>query len=103
MREYLKKAVARTPESDEAVRRTVEEILAAVRAEGDAAVRRYSEKLDRWSPPSFRLSAADIDRSGAGVSADDRAKIDYCREQIAAFARRQRASLTEFEDRKSVV
>jgi sulfopropanediol 3-dehydrogenase len=97
MREYLKKAVARSPESDEAVRRTVEEILGAVRAEGDPAVRRYSETLDRWSPPSFRLSAADIERSVAGVSADDRAKIDYCREQIAAFARRQRASLTEFE------
>ena len=97
MREYLKRAVARTPESDEAVRRTVEEILGAVRAEGDAGVRRYSEKLDRWSPPSFRLSAADIERSIAGVSADDRAKIDYSREQIAAFARRQRASLSEFE------
>jgi sulfopropanediol 3-dehydrogenase len=97
MREYLKKATPRTPESDEAVRRTVEEILGAVRAEGDAAVRRYSEKLDRWSPPAFRLSAADIERSIAGVSTDDRAKIDYCREQIAAFARRQRASLSEFE------
>ena len=65
MREYLKKAVARTPESDEAVRRTVEEILGAVRAEGDAAVRRYSEKLDRWSPASFRVSAVDIERSVA--------------------------------------
>jgi len=97
MRNYLKKAAGRTPESDEAVRRTVEEILGAVRAEGDAAVRRYSEKLDRWSPPAFRLSSADIERSIAAVSADDRAKIDYSREQIGAFARRQRASLTEFD------
>ena len=97
MREYLKKAVARPAESDEAVRAVVAEILGAVRQEGDAAVRRYSEKLDRWSPASFKLSAAEIEAAVAGVGAEDRAMIDYCRDQIAAFARRQRASLTEFE------
>jgi sulfopropanediol 3-dehydrogenase len=43
------------------------------------------------------LSAAEIEASVASVSAEDRAMIDYCRDQIAAFARRQRASLTEFE------
>ena len=97
MLEYLKKAVARPAESDEAVRAVVGEILGAVRQEGDAAVRRYSEKLDRWSPFSFKLTAAELEAAIAGVGADDRAMIDYCRDQIAAFARRQRASLTEFE------
>ena len=63
MREYLKKAVARPAESDEAVRAVVAEILGAVRQEGDAAVRRYSEKLDRWSPASFKLSRGG-DRGG---------------------------------------
>jgi sulfopropanediol 3-dehydrogenase len=97
MREYLKKAVLRPAESDEAVRAVVTEILGAVRQEGDAAVRRYSEKLDRWSPVSFKLTAAETDAAVAGVDADDRALIDYCRDQIAAFAGRQRASLAEFE------
>ena len=97
MREYLKKAVQRAPESDEAVRTVVTEILADVRRHGDTALRRWSEKLDRWSPPSFRLSPADVERGTAPVSADDRRQIDYCRDQIAAFARRQRESLTEFE------
>ena len=97
MLEYLKKAVLRPAESDEAVRAVVAEILGAVRREGDVAVRRYSEKLDRWSPVSFKLSAAEIEAAIAGIGADDRAMIDYCRDQIAAFARRQRASLTEFE------
>ena len=60
-------------------------------------MRRYSEKLDHWSPASFKLSAAEVDASLAAVRAEDRAMIDYCRDQIAAFARRQRASLTEFE------
>jgi sulfopropanediol 3-dehydrogenase len=97
MREYLKKAVPRAPESDQAVKAVVAEILAAVRQEGDAAVRRYSEKLDKWSPASFKLSAAEIETSIAAVNTADRAMIDYCRDQIAAFARRQRASLGEFE------
>jgi sulfopropanediol 3-dehydrogenase len=97
MREYLKKAAPRPPESDEAVRAVVAEIIAAVRREGDAAVRRYSERLDRWSPPEFRLSPAEIERAMGRVSAGDRKTIDYCRDQIAAFARRQRESLGEFE------
>ena len=97
MREYVKQAGPKKPESDEAVRSVVAEILGAVRQEGDLAVRRYSEKLDRWSPPSFELSRAEIDAAVAHVSAADRASIDYCRDQIAAFARQQRASLVEFE------
>lgn len=97
MREHLKKAAPASPESDETVRTVVAEILAAVRREGDAAVRRYSERFDRWSPPSFRLSPAEIERGVAAVSAPDRAAIDACRERIAAFVRRQRASLSEFE------
>ena len=97
MREYLKQAVPRPPESDAAVKAVVAEILGAVRREGDAAVRRYSEQLDRWSPPSFKLSPREIEGAVAVVSGGDRGTIDYCRDQIAAFARRQRASLTEFE------
>ncbi len=97
MREYLKKAPPKAPAADLAVRKTVTEILEAVRQQGDAAVRRYSERLDRWAPPSFKLSPAEIDRSIALVSAEDRAVIDYSREQVVTFARRQRATMGEFE------
>lgn len=97
MREHLKTAAPKPAESDEAVRRTVAEIIAAVRHEGDAAVRRYSQALDHWSPPSFKLSPAEIERAMARVSAEDGKTIEYCRDQIAAFARRQRESIGEFE------
>lgn len=96
MREYLKKAEPRAAASDAQVQTVVAEILGAVREEGDAAVRRYSERLDRWAPPSFRLSPADIEATIAAVSAEDRRQIDYCHRQIAAFAERQKASLHEF-------
>src|SRR5688572_20857904 len=97
MREYLKKAVPRQPDADEAVRQTVSEILRAVRERGEAAVREYSLSLDQWSPPSFRLSPAEIDAAIAHVSAADRRVIHDCRDQIAGFARRQRETLREFE------
>ncbi len=43
------------------VRKTVEAILAEIAARGEAAVREYSEKFDKWSPASFRLSESEIE------------------------------------------
>jgi len=97
MREYLKKATTPSPETAEGVQTVVAEILRSVRAEGDAAVRRHSERLDGWSPPAFRLTRAEIEDAVALVGPEDRARIDYCHAQIAAFAARQRQSLSEFE------
>jgi sulfopropanediol 3-dehydrogenase len=97
MREYVKKAVPRPREDDEALRRTVGEILASVRDGGAAAVRRHSERLDGWSPPSFRLAPEEIAAAVGRVPAADRAAIDHCRDQIAAFARRQRERLADFD------
>src|SRR2546422_4647100 len=97
MREYLKKAVPRPPEDDAAVRQTVSEILGAVRERGDKAVREWSERLDRGAPPAFRPSQSEIETAIGRVSVEDRRVIDYCRDQIAAFARRQRESLPEVD------
>lgn len=97
MGEYLKKARPRSRETDEAVVRTVERILADVRSGGDAAVRRYSEQFDRWSPPSFRVSPETIREVTGALPESVRADIDFSRDQITSFARRQRNSLAEFE------
>ncbi len=60
-------------EADARTRATVEAIIADVKARGDAAVRELSEKFDKWSPPSFRLSDGEIARPRRqGVAADDR-------------------------------
>src|SRR5262245_50944148 len=96
-REYLKKAVQRSAEVDASVRSTVTEILGAVQNEGEVAVRRYSERLDRWSPPSFRLTPADINAGLANVSKEDRDQIAYCRDQVAALVERQRDTLSAME------
>ncbi len=38
--------------ADRKVRDTVSDILDNIRLRGDEAVREYSTKFDRWSPPS---------------------------------------------------
>jgi len=47
-------------EADAKTRATVEGIIADVRARGDRAVRELSERFDKWSPKSFKLSDAEI-------------------------------------------
>ena len=48
-------------ESSAQVRKTVEGILADIGSRGEVAVREYSEKFDKWSPASFRLTDKEIE------------------------------------------
>ena len=82
---------------DAKVRAVVEEMLAAIGARGDAAVREYSERLDKWSPPSFRLSRAEIDACHAELPAQAIADICFAQAQVRRFAEIQRAALQDVE------
>jgi len=84
-------------DADAKVRKTVEEMLAQIERRGDAAVREYSAKLDRWSPKEFRLSRADIEACYARVSARERADIEFAQAQIRSFARIQKDALRDVE------
>jgi sulfopropanediol 3-dehydrogenase len=84
-------------ESSAQVRKTVEAILAEIAARGEAAVREYSEKFDKWSPASFRLTEkeiADCIRELPQQVVDD---IRFAQEQIRNFALKQRAALRDVE------
>ena len=56
--EYLKrgKPEAERSQDDAKVRSVVEQTLAEIERRGDEAVRELSEKFDKYSPSSFRLS-----------------------------------------------
>ena len=82
---------------DSAVRRTVEDILADIEANGDAAVRALSQKFDGWSPESFRLTGEEVDALVASVPAGVRRDIEFAQAQIRNFARIQRQSMTDVE------
>ena len=73
------------------------DVIADIRANGDAAVRLYSEKFDNWSPESFRLSQDQIDTIVATLPAQVIDDIRTVQANVRAFAQRQRESITDFE------
>ena len=79
------------------VRATVEAILTDVDSLGDAAVRRYSESFDGWSPESFRLTDEETAACVAAVPEQTLDDIRFAQEQIRGFALAQRAALTDVE------
>jgi sulfopropanediol 3-dehydrogenase len=97
MPEYLKHAPVATAEARDEVKRTVEEMLARIQAEGEDAVRDYSRRLDRWDPPSFRVDEELIASAGEALTAELRAHIAFAQEQVRTFATRQRETLTDLE------
>jgi sulfopropanediol 3-dehydrogenase len=84
-------------EADAKVRQTVESILTDIKARGDDAVRDLSEKFDRWSPTSFRLSAAEIEKAIGQVAKRDLEDIRFAQAQVRGFAQKQRESMQDLE------
>jgi sulfopropanediol 3-dehydrogenase len=84
-------------EADAKIRNTVESIIADVARRGDDAVRELSERFDKWSPPSFRLSREEVESLIAKVTPQTIEDIKFAQAQIRHFAEIQRASLRDVE------
>jgi sulfopropanediol 3-dehydrogenase len=84
-------------ENSAQVRSTVEAILSGIAARGEAAVREYSEKFDKWSPPSFRLSESEIAECIHALPQGVIDDIKFAQTQIRNFALTQRAALRDVE------
>ena len=99
MARRLKSAIAQAERADDdaKVRETVASTLFDIENRGDDAVRELSEKFDRYSPPSFRLTASEIEALTARVSSQDMSDIRFAQEQVQRFAEAQRASMTDIE------
>lgn len=79
------------------VKASVEGILADVEARGDAAVRDLSEKFDKWSPESFKLTSAQIAACVARLTDREIDDIKFAQKQIRNFAEIQRRSMQDVE------
>lgn len=99
MARELKKALPPAPRSasGSAVAERVREIIADVRARGDAAVREYSARFDGWEPESFRLDADRVAELVASLPEQVVADIRFVQEQVRRFADIQREALREVE------
>ena len=96
---YLKSGVTVDEKAveDVKVRARVEAILKDIEERGDTAVREYSLSFDRWSPPSFRLTRADIDASYQELSQQNIDDIRFAQAQVRRFAEIQRGALQDVE------
>ncbi len=93
---YLKKA-GKTPETESGnAQAVVAEMLAAIEARGEAAVREYAEKLDKWTG-DIVVSREEVERRARDVPETVKADIAYAAEQVRRFAIAQRDSIEEFE------
>ncbi len=88
----LEKLLAFESAQDEAVERATTEILAAVRARGDAALLEYTARLDRWTPSSAAALVVPPDAAGAALRAlpaAQREALEFAAARIRAFHERQ--------------
>jgi histidinol dehydrogenase len=79
---------------------TVADIIAQVRATGDAAVIELTQKFDRitLTPETLRISAAEVDAAVAEVSAEDRAALEMAATRIRDYHARQLPQDAEWTD-----
>ena len=80
-----------------ALAQVVEEIISAVAASGDDAVRAYSARLDNWEPESFRLGPDEIEASLGRVPRQVIEDIEFSQAQVRRFAQAQRETMLDLE------
>lgn len=93
--EYLKKA-SKTPDTETSnARKVVDEMLAAIRASREEAVREYARKLDKWEG-EILVSPGEIERRTGAIDPAVKRDIEFAAGQVRRFAEAQRASMQEF-------
>jgi histidinol dehydrogenase len=83
-----------------AVTGTVNAVIAAVRAEGDAAVRRFASQFDRSSPERLEVPRQELERAWQELAASDPAlagALNLAADHIRRFAELQKEQLKDFE------
>lgn len=78
----------------------VADIIADVRARGDAAVIELTERFDRiaLTPETLRITAAEVAAATAEVSAEDRAALELAATRIRAYHARQMPQDAQWTD-----
>ncbi len=86
------------------VAETVQDILAAVRERGDAALCEYTERFDRLrlEPGTLQVSAAEMEAALAAVDGDTLATLQLAADRIAAFHEKQKESTWISDDEPGI-
>ena len=87
--EWVKKPASATLQDTESVTRLVAEILADVRANGDAAVRAYSARFDKIDLAAFEISDTARASAVAGLDPQTRKDTEFAISNVRRFAQAQ--------------
>ncbi|MGS1006965.1 sulfopropanediol 3-dehydrogenase [Achromobacter anxifer] len=91
------KSASRQPQGNEAAAREVAaEMLANIKSGGEAAVRDYARRLDKWEG-DILVGAAEMERRTASIPDGIKRDIEFAAGQVRKFAQAQMASVREFE------
>ncbi|GHF57920.1 histidinol dehydrogenase [Streptomyces thermodiastaticus] len=85
------------PSGNDSVGQAVRELIADVRARGDAAVRELSARFDAWEPESFRLDEAQLQKIIGTLDPQVIEDIKTVQANVRRFAEAQRESMSEIE------
>lgn len=99
MPNYIKSAAPKphAGPSSTSVPAIVKGVIDDIRSNGDTAVRKYSEKFDKWSPTSFKLSEEEIKDIISRVPEQTIKDIKEVQENVRKFAIAQRNSISDIE------
>ena len=97
MRTYIKKALPPPPQDKTRLETTVRAMLADIAQNRDEAVRRYAREFDKWEGADFRVSPDEIRKVAKALPDSFKDDLQYSIRQVTRFARKQLATLQEFE------
>jgi histidinol dehydrogenase len=80
----------------------VDEVFAAVRSNGDAAVREYSQKFDAYTPDQLMVDAQALANAKSELSAELLAAIDLAYENIYRFHKAQKTAPVRLDTQEGV-
>lgn len=75
----------------------VKSVIDDIRANGNQAVRKYSEKFDKWTPESFRLNKSQIEEILSKVPQQTIADIKTVQSNVRTFALAQKETIKDLE------
>jgi len=81
----------------------VSEVISKVRAEGDAALIELTEKFDRFTPESIRVSEQEIDAASQRLSEEMKQALEMAYNNISKFHKAQKSAPIKVETMPGVV
>lgn len=94
---WIKRPQGQDEQADRSLSDTVSAIIARVRQDGDAALRKFSRQFDKLEPQQFEVTAAEIDQALANMDPQTRRDSEFAISQVRRFAQAQFATIQPLE------